>query len=83
VTCVTCRRSWTEHISRRMTALGATQEVIQSAISGIGQLVNPGKLIAETRLANSLGTTIRKGSTLMLTTLPEGKLLVQGMPDVP
>jgi hypothetical protein len=73
-----CCRTWSRLVGGRLSDQGLGSEGVTAALQGLAGLLDTGRLLAETRLATATGTHIRAGSTLMLTTMPEGRILLQG-----
>jgi hypothetical protein len=61
-----------------MGVRGSSKEGAQAHALALADCLDPRLLAAETKLLTPTGTHIRKGSTLMLTTFPGDKLIMQG-----
>lgn len=71
-------QKWGGVVAKRLAARGVGAGEAAAGLSELGGLLSPGQLAAETKLLSPSGTHIRAGSSLLLTMMPEGTLLVQG-----
>jgi len=74
---------WHQHIKQRLHVRGTAEDQVQDSLDSLGGLMDVPRMLAETRLFNPRGSHIREGSTLLLTLMPDGGLLAQGMTGDP